>query len=340
MKPGKKFWNALFFLCVMGLTFYAVLHGQDPKQIVGALARMSPAYLGAAACCGLFFVCAEGWMIRYLLKGMGTKSGLLRCIGYSFVGFFYSGITPSATGGQPMQLYYMKKDGNRLSDSSVVLMTVAVIYKFVLVVIGTGILLLWHRPLRERLLNYLPLYLLGLMLNVVLVGILLGVMAAPNGMYRLLSGLERMLVRCRILKYSACRTQKILQFVDGYREAVHFLWTHKKKVGVVVMVTFLQRCSVFFLTWFVYKGFGLAKSSMTEVVLLQASVYIAVDMLPVPGAQGITELMYHTVFADIFTGRFLMPSLYVTRGINFYFLLIVSLFVTLGRRLAARKSAR
>ena len=56
----------------------------------------------------------------------GYKASTLpRCIQYSFIGFFYSGITPSATGGQPVQLYYMNKDGNRGSDSTVVLMTVA-----------------------------------------------------------------------------------------------------------------------------------------------------------------------------------------------------------------------
>ena len=34
-----------------------------------------------------------------------------------------------------MQLYYMSKDGNRGSDSTVVLMTVAVVYKFVLIIL-------------------------------------------------------------------------------------------------------------------------------------------------------------------------------------------------------------
>jgi hypothetical protein len=29
---------------------------------------------------------------------------------YSFIGFFFSGITPSASGGQPAQIYYMNKD--------------------------------------------------------------------------------------------------------------------------------------------------------------------------------------------------------------------------------------
>lgn len=54
---------------------------------------------------------------------------------------FYSGITPSATGGQPMQLYEMKKDGNSVSSSTVVLMVTAVCYKLVLVCIGTFLLI-------------------------------------------------------------------------------------------------------------------------------------------------------------------------------------------------------
>lgn len=95
-------------------------------------------------------------MIWYLLQAMKANrrkegSSLIRCIQYSFIGFFYSGITPSATGGQPVQLYYMSKDGNRGSDSTVVLMTVAVVYKFVLVilvVVIAGIMLMPNIMLR------------------------------------------------------------------------------------------------------------------------------------------------------------------------------------------------
>ena len=57
---------------------------------------------------------------------------------------------------------------------------------------------------------------------------------------------------------------------------------------------------------------------------LQAVVYIAVDMLPLPGSQGITELMYMAVFGNVFVGGSLTLSMCVTRGINFYMLLLVS----------------
>ena len=69
------------------------------------------------------------------------------------------------------------------------------------------------------------------------------------------------------------------------------------------------------------------------IMLLQAAVYITVDMLPLPGAQGITELVYCRIFSKVFTGGYLMPSLYVTRGINFYFLLFLSLCVEIGNQM-------
>lgn len=147
----KRVLEGAFFLLVMVLSFYTIFHGQDMEQIRHALGRLSPLSLCAAMAVALFFVSAEGIMIYYLLRSLNGRSSLGRCICYSFIGFFYSGITPSATGGQPMQLYYMSRDDNRLSESSVVLMTVALIYKLVLVLIGIAALVFWQKPLRVYL---------------------------------------------------------------------------------------------------------------------------------------------------------------------------------------------
>lgn len=336
----KRVLEGSFFLLVMILSFYTVFRGQDMRQIRLAMGKLSPAALLAAMFTALFFVSAEGIMIHYLLRSLNGRSSLRRCIVYSFIGFFYSGITPSATGGQPMQLYYMTKDRNSMSESSVVLMTVALLYKLVLVLIGIAALVFWHRPLRICLKEYFPLFLLGLALNTILVLLLLAVMLAPEGMKRIISGIEKMLVRARILKASRKRQEKIDQFVDGYRGAVHFLLEHKGKVLAVCLFTLVQRASVFVLTWIIYLGFSLQGTDGLSIMLLQASVYIAVDMLPVPGAQGITEMMYRSVFGGIFKGKYLMPSLYVTRGINFYFVLLVSLGVVIVNHFHVRRKDR
>ena len=320
----KNIISAIIFLLLAALTFRVILKGNDMGEVVVAIQELKKGYLIAAAAAALFFVAVEGVMIWYLLRALQEPAELYRCIRYSFVGFFYSGITPSATGGQPVQLYYMQKDGSKVSNSTVVLMTVAVIYKLVLVVMGVGILMFYHKPLAEYLKNYMYLYYLGLFLNVVLVAVLLFIMISPKCFLAIVTGGEKLLKKMHILKHSKERTERLIEMAEQYHEAVLFFGKNKGKIVVVIAVTFLQRCSVFFMTYLIYRGMGMQGKSMLTVMIVQASVYIAVDMLPLPGAQGITEMMYKTAFVQIFPGAYLTASMCVTRGLNFYLLLLIS----------------
>ena len=104
MSVKKRILEVTIFLLVMFLTFYTLFSGKNLGEIANAVSKMSVGYLVPAAALAIFFVCAEGYMIWYLLQAMKANrrkegSSLIRCIQYSFIGFFYSGITPSATGG-------------------------------------------------------------------------------------------------------------------------------------------------------------------------------------------------------------------------------------------------
>lgn len=328
-KQKKNIISGIFFLFLAGLTFYTIFHGNDMTAVAAAIRRVHPGYLIGAAALGIFFVCAEGIMIWYLLHALDKRAKLLSCIRYSFIGFFFSGITPSATGGQPMQLYYMNKDKLKMSECTVVLMTVAVIYKLVLVVMGVGILLFAHKELAGFLGAYLYLYYLGLFLNIIVVAVLLFVMVRPKLFTGIVFSIEKCLVKLHLLKESGTRVEKLTGFVERYHDTVQFFLKNKHRIVGVLFLTFLQRISVFVLTYVIYRGFRLDGVSAMTVIFLQASVYIAVDMLPLPGAQGITELMYKNVFAAVFPGSLLTASMCVTRAINFYFLLIISAAIAL-----------
>ena len=285
---------------------------------------MHKGYLVLAALTALFFVSAEGILIWYLLRAIGDRCSIFSCLKYSFTGFFYSGITPSATGGQPMQLYHMKKDGHKVADSTVVLMSVATAYKLVLVLMGLGIGIFWWQGLCNNLGEYLPIYFLGLFLNAALVAVLLAIMLNGPGMELFLVSAEKLLVKLHLLKPSEKRKESIHGMVEQYQSTVCFLKGHMGIIGFLVGFTFIQRSSVFVLTYFVYRGMGLSGAAPLVIMALQAVVLIAVDMLPLPGSQGITELMYVAVFGRIFVGSSLTVSMCISRGLNFYMLLIIS----------------
>lgn len=317
----------LFFILLAVLAIYTVFQENDMGMVAAALTEMRLPHLLLAAAVALVFTMMEGVMIWYLLRGLQGKATFRHCIRYSFVGFLYSGITPSATGGQPMQLYHMNRDGNSLSASTVVLMTVALVYKLVLVLMGIAMVLFGFPVLKENLGRYLNLFYLGMFLNTALVALLLIVMIFPGFARYMILTAERLLVKIRLLKQSEARTDKISRFIQSYQNAVQFLLHNKKQVVVVIAATFVQRCLVFLLPYIVYSGFGLAGTDALTILMVQMSIYLAVDMLPLPGAQGITELMYRRAFRDIFTSVYVVPSMCVTRGISFYFLLFFSIAV-------------
>lgn len=329
-KKKKLVINIFIFLAIMIVTMWFVFRDEGVEAVLTAMKQMSFAHLLLAIAIALFFVSAEGVMIWYLLRSIDGTSSLFSCIRCSFIGFLFSGITPSATGGQPMQLYYLKRDGNSWSLSSVALMTVALMYKLVLVLFGVGILLFWHAPLRGYLgTGYYRLFLLGLTLNTLLVVGLLMVMFTPS-VIRLLSGkAEWLAVKLHLLKKAGSKQARLDHFMDNYQNALSFLKEHKGKMFVVLLGTVVQRAAVFALTYVVYRGMGMSGVALTTIMWLQAAVYIAVDMLPIPGAQGITEAMYRRAFLNIFTAGHVTASMCISRGVSFYLMICVGLVVTL-----------
>ncbi len=334
--------EAALFLAIMFVTIWFVVRGEDMEAVITAIGRMSVGHLLLAVAIALFFVSAEGFLLWFLMRRTGGVSSMSSCVSCAFIGFLFSGITPSATGGQPMQLYYLKKDGNTWSLASLALMMIAFMYKLVLVLFGVGILAFWHGPLRSYLGDgYYHLFWLGLALNAMLVAGLTMVMFTPSVVRWLCAKLEWVAVRLHIIKKAGSRADRLDHFMEGYQNALSFLRKNPGNLLVLLAGTAIQRAAVFALTYVVYRGLGMSGASLWTIMWLQASVYIAVDMLPIPGAQGITEAMYRRAFRDIFSTGSVTASLCISRGISFYLMLGIGLAVTLwqfGR--IRRRSAR
>lgn len=329
-KKKKLIIQVGLFLAIMVFTIWFVFRDEEVEAVLTAMKQMSFAHLLLAVAVALFYVSMEGVMIWYLLRSIDGTGSLFSCISCAFIGFLFSGITPSATGGQPMQLYYLKRDGNSWSLSSVVLMTVALMYKLVLVIFGGGILLFWRVPLRGYLGGgYYRLFLLGLTLNTLLVVGLLMVMFTPSVIRMMISKVEWLAVRLHLIKKTRSKQARLDHFMENYQNALSFLKEHKGKMLAVLLGTVVQRTAVFALTYIVYRGMGLSGATLTTIMWLQAAVYIAVDMLPIPGAQGITEAMYRRAFLDIFTAGHVTASICISRGVSFYLMICVGLIVTL-----------
>lgn len=323
----KALFNVSFLLVVFGLTVYGVFHGEDLGAMAEAIRSSQIKWLIPGVCLVVFFIWGESIIIWYMMRSFGIRLKKRICFLFSSVGFFFSCITPSASGGQPMQIYYMKKEKIPIPVSTVILMVVTITYKLVLVVIGLGILIFGRGFLHRYLEGILPVYYLGLTLNVFCVAFMTILVFHPvMAEDMLLKGMD-LLERMRLMKKKEARRQKLKDSMEVYRETAAYLKEHKKVLFHVIVLTFLQRIALFFVTWFVYLAFRMHGTSFLNVILLQAVISVAVDMLPLPGGMGISETLFLNIFATVFPGV-LLPAMVLSRGLGYYSQLLISALFT------------
>ena len=323
----KALFNVSFLLVVFGLTVYGVFHGEDLGAMAEAIRSSQIKWLIPGVCLVVFFIWGESIIIWYMMRSFGIRLKKRICFLFSSVGFFFSCITPSASGGQPMQIYYMKKEKIPIPVSTVILMVVTITYKLVLVVIGLGILIFGRGFLHRYLEGILPVYYLGLTLNVFCVAFMTILVFHPvMAEDMLLKGMD-LLERIRLMKRKEARRQKLKDSMEVYRETAAYLKEHKKVLFHVIVLTFLQRIALFSVTWFVYLAFRMHGTSFLNVILLQAVISVSVDMLPLPGGIGISETLFLNIFATVFPGV-LLPAMVLSRGLGYYSQLLISALFT------------
>ena len=112
---------ALFFILIV-LTFYIIFKDQDVSQIFEVVRSAKKEFILIAILCMCFYILCEATNIRRTLKALNEKTKLISNIKYALIGFFFSGITPAASGGQPMQIYFMHKDKISVANSTLALL--------------------------------------------------------------------------------------------------------------------------------------------------------------------------------------------------------------------------
>ena len=318
--------NALFLLFVFAFTFYGLFKDQELPELMGSLHLANGWYLLLGVGLVIVFVCSESVIIHYMMKALGDKVPFLNCVKYSFIGFFFSCITPSASGGQPAQIYYMKKDNIDIPVSTLVLMIVTIGYKLVLVVMGV-FLFLFQRNLLHQYMNPMTNFFLylGIFLNVIGIGGLLLLVFRPSLVKRILCWCQKLIIKLHILKKES---HSFMKSIDKYHETAEFFKSHLKVMLNVFYLSVFQRVCLFYVTYLVYRSFGLHGTSAYTIVMLQAVIALSVDMLPLPGGMGASENLFLAIFLPIFGQALILPSMLLSRGISYYTLLLISALVT------------
>ena len=185
---GRRKWliNLLFLAILTGATLLAMLRGRDLGDLLETLRDADDRWLIPGVGLMILFILGESVVIHHMLRKMQSPLPFSRCALCSFVGFFFSCVTPFAGGGQPAQVLFLRKHGVSSAKAVPMLVLVTITYKLVLVVYGAAVFLLRPEPVWTALDSVRTWCLWGFLITSIVVGFLLLVILLPDAMEHLL----------------------------------------------------------------------------------------------------------------------------------------------------------
>lgn len=338
----KNVINICLLLLLIGLTFYILLKDQNIDEVIASIKGVSPIFLIIAFLLALSRIYGEALSIYIMANSLQKeKVTFMQCVKYSLSGFFFCAITPSASGGQPAQIYYMKKDEIPVATSSLILVVITIIYRGTLLVFGGGIFLFFYRTLYKNMGLIRFWFLFGLVVNTIIVVAFCFLLYSKKIIRWTMEKTIFILARLRLVKRQENFADRCDSLLTRYHKSADYISRHRTIIYKVVVINMLQRVLMFAATYAVYYGLGLRGEHVLHIVLLQAIIAICADMLPLPGGVGANEQCFLSVFRRIFTGNTLLPAMLIVRGVNFYLLAIMSAILVCGMQVVAiRKEER
>lgn len=324
MKNKKKYvLMFLFFVIIIFLTFTSIFDHDSLPSIINNIKKINIIYIILCLIIICLYFLLQGIYMKSILKALKTKISLKTGVFYSLVEFYFSGITPSATGGQPVQLYYMTKDKIPIRKSYITLMLNTIYFKLIILILGLLVLLFKNSYLLNHSIVYIIFFILGFTVDVLLVLIGFFLLFKQNLIKRILKFILKI---CSKFKFLSKKTQdfNITTILKKYQDELKFINKNKRIVLLNFLLTFIQRLLLFSIAFVIYRSLGFNQYSYFDLLAIQVSVQVAIEALPLPGGAGLSEKMFHDIFITVFGIGLADVGMLLTRTFSFYIPLLVS----------------
>lgn len=273
--------------------------------------------LGLMVC----YVGAEALGSRAILRALGDRAPLRRCLSYSMLGFCCASITPSSSGGQPAQIWAMSRDGIPVAHGSLAMLLLAVCYQTSMLLGGlAGCGVLGGIPGWGGGAGWL--LLLGAAVNLVLTAGMLAVMFQPRPARAFIMGAISCLERLKLTRRGDALRARAELGLAQYAEGAECI---RRRPGLILRVlacTLGQLTCLALVPWMVCMGLGLTAGPL-QVAATQAVLTLSVAAFPMPGSAGAAEGGFLALFAPIVGAAVAAPAMVLSRGISFYLFLPV-----------------
>ncbi len=257
----------------------------------------------------------------------------------AMVGVLYSALTPSSTGGQPMQVVSLGRQGMDTGTATSIIVLKTALNQIAITLYAL-VMVFWELPFfQAHVSSFSFIVLFAMAVSILFIAGLFLFTVNQKLTRRIATGCIHLLHRLHLCRDEAHLLRRMdgmfEQFFTSSRMMAGSLW---RCVGVVVF-TLLQLTCYFIVPYCLYRSFGFYGVTVVRMIAATTFVYFASMFVPVPGASGGAEGSFYLFFAPFFPAGAIAPAMLVWRLITYYGAIVVGvIFTAMDKRTApARK---
>jgi uncharacterized protein (TIRG00374 family) len=333
--------NIGFIILMLLLMLYLVSQSGDVNQILAAFRSINPWWLGGALGCIVLHVLLEGSILYIFFRFQKVKAGWLSCNLIGLIGIYYSNITPAATGGQPMQVFALKKRGVPSGIGYSSLAVKFFCWQCALLLIGAALWMFHGAYVYQTLGKAIWLVVLGFFLNSVMVVLVILLAINRNLVRAIIIFFVNLGNRLRLVKDKAKTSSRMDAAMNDFHSSVEIITQHPGQFLVLFVLSILQVFALMSVIYFIYRGFSQSSQGYLQVLTIQFLLYITASFTPLPGASGAQEGGFYLFFRGFFPESLVFAALLIWRFVTYYLFIIIGFFaVAADQAISYRKASK
>lgn len=312
------------------------------KEVLGLIDNISWWWFVLILLWGIFYTMIIGGILTVFGRKYKKNYRLIDGIVNGFVGSFFSGITPSATGGQFAQAYIFKKQGIKVSDGASILWADFIVYQTTMMIYVTVLFLLRfsHYIHMPRLLFWM--IVVGYLVNTCVIAFLWTMALFPKVYIKLSHLAVNLLAKIRIVK----NKEKVLSEwniqLASFTKEIKRLQKDKILIVKTVMINIFRMTVNFVLPFLIANAMGIpiGLGKMIDIIALSSFVMMASSFIPIPGASGGVEFVFTSLFAPVVGSVTKASSIMILwRFSTYHFVMLLGGFVFICAKHYYRKKS-
>ncbi len=337
----KKTLSFLFIVASITAVVIIAFSNTELKDAMNAIQQMDFWWLAGIFGCWIVCVVFDGLNYWCYLRREKFDISVGRSINVSLIGFYYSNITPSAAGGQPMQVNSLRKAGIPVGYGTMAVTIRFFTNQFMVSAMGLVLFLCNRTFVYEQLQGAIWLVRIGWLINFSAVPLVILATWKRMWVQRFFIWLACLLHKMHLLKNKEAMIEKITEVLDTYNKAMRDLLKRPGQIMIQFTCSFISLLGLFATVVFTYYAFGQKGTPWYQVLTLSCLLYLSASYTPLPGASGAQEGGFLVYFRGIFHSGIIGMALLTWRFFTFYLFLIVGVgMVILERILVNREKKR